>query len=107
MVDTRSTLPRNAARGPHRLRERGDRECRPIPRSRLVDLEACVGCSLGAIYNLVADLEELVLRVSQRTLAALDAELDAVYVLDSIAAGTQLLAWSKCYAAFAASYRNL
>ena len=78
-----------------------------LPALKARDLAACVGCSLGAIYNLVADLDELVLRVSQRTLAALDAELDAVGVFDSTDAGAQLLAWSKCYAAFAASNRNL
>lgn len=36
-----------------------------------------IGCSLGAIYNLVADMDELVLRVGSRTLARLDATLSA------------------------------
>ena len=71
------------------------------------DLAACVGCSLGAIYNLVADLDELVLRVSLRTLAALDAELDAVEGPDTADAQAQLVAWAKAYAAFAAANRNL
>ncbi len=36
-----------------------------------------IGCSLGAIYNLVVDMDELVLRVGSRTLARLDAALSA------------------------------
>ena len=36
-----------------------------------------IGCALGAIYNLVADMDELVLRVGSRTLARLDAALSA------------------------------
>ena len=71
------------------------------------DLAACVGCSLGAIYNLVADLDDLVLRVSQRTLAALDAALDAVESTGLDETQAQLIAWAKAYAAFAAAHRNL
>lgn len=37
-----------------------------------------VGCAVGAIYNVFADLDELVLAVNARTLAALEAELAAV-----------------------------
>lgn len=36
------------------------------------DLAEAIGCSLGAIYNLVQDMDELVLRVGSRTLARLD-----------------------------------
>jgi len=41
------------------------------------DLAASVGCALGAIYNLVLDLDELILLVNGRTLAALEHELAA------------------------------
>jgi AcrR family transcriptional regulator len=41
------------------------------------DLAAEVGCSVGAIYNVVADLDELVLAVNGRTLAMMEAELAA------------------------------
>src|ERR1700730_18090468 len=34
-----------------------------------------VGCALGAIYNVFADLDDLVLAVNSRTLAALEREL--------------------------------
>lgn len=36
-----------------------------------------IGCALGAIYNLVQDMDELVLCVGSRTLARLDAALSA------------------------------
>jgi hypothetical protein len=39
------------------------------------DLADAIGCSLGAIYNLVQDMDELVLRVGSRTLARLDEAL--------------------------------
>jgi AcrR family transcriptional regulator len=39
------------------------------------DLAEATGCSLGAIYNLVQDMDELVLRVGSRTLARLDGAL--------------------------------
>ena len=71
------------------------------------DLAVCVGCSLGTIYNLVTDLDELVLRVSQRTLAALDAELAAAEAPSDLDARAQLVAWALAYAAFAAANRNL
>ena len=34
-----------------------------------------IGCANGAVYNLVADMDELILRVGSRTLARLDAAL--------------------------------
>lgn len=37
-----------------------------------------VGCAVGAIYNLVADMDELILRVGSRTLARLDRALREV-----------------------------
>lgn len=42
---------------------------------RARDLAAEIGCALGAIYNLVEDMDELVLRVGSRTLARLDEAL--------------------------------
>ena len=71
------------------------------------DLAGCVGCSLGAIYNLVGDLDELVLRASHRTLAALDAALDAAALPADADGEAQLVAWAHAYAAFAAADRNL
>jgi AcrR family transcriptional regulator len=42
-------------------------------RARALALE--VGCAVGAIYNVVADIDELVLLVNERTLAALERHL--------------------------------
>jgi AcrR family transcriptional regulator len=42
------------------------------------DLAQAIGCSTGAVYNLVEDMDELVMRVGSRTLARLDAALTAV-----------------------------
>ena len=78
-----------------------------LPALKARDLAACVGCSLGAIYNLVADLDELTLRVSRRTLAALDVELNAAEISGALDTQAQLVAWAKAYAAFAAGNRNL
>ncbi len=44
---------------------------------RARDLAPEIGVSLGALYNLVRDMDELVLRVGSRTLARLDATLAA------------------------------
>ena len=40
-------------------------------------LASAVGCAVGAIYNVVADLDDLVIEVNSRTLAALDRKLAA------------------------------
>src|SRR3954449_13416343 len=44
---------------------------------RARDLAAEVGCAVGAIYNAVADLDELIYAVNARTLAALEATFTA------------------------------
>lgn len=64
-----------------------------------------IGCALGAIYNLVADMDELVLRVGSRTLARLDAALSAAESEDAPistdAAADRLVAIALAYCAFA------
>lgn len=74
-------------------------------------LADCVGCSVGAIYNLVSDLDELILLVAQRTMADLNGRLDAI---DSAGVHTgaksgdpdRFVAWALAYGAFAAQNRN-
>src|SRR3954471_19900177 len=44
---------------------------------RARELAAEVGCAVGAIYNVVADLDELIYAVNARTLAALEATFTA------------------------------
>jgi AcrR family transcriptional regulator len=50
---------------------------RGLPGLKARDLAAEVGCAVGAIYNVVDDLDELVFAVNSRTLAALEATLEA------------------------------
>lgn len=64
-----------------------------------------IGCALGAIYNLVRDMDELVLRVGSRTLARLDEALGhasqaALAKAPEDAAG-RLIAVALAYSAFA------
>lgn len=68
-------------------------------------LADCVGCSIGAIYNLVADLDELVLLVAQRTMTALNASLEASGPAGAADVET-FVAWAQAYCAFAAAHRN-
>ena len=70
-------------------------------KARELAREIC--CSLGAIYNLVADMDELVLRVGSRTLARLDAALSAApQPASSQAEATDaLVAVALAYCAFA------
>lgn len=69
------------------------------------ELAGEIGCALGAIYNLVRDMDELVLRVGSRTLARLDEALGhasqgALAAAPEDAAG-RLVAIALAYSAFA------
>ena len=75
---------------------------------RARELARCGGFSLGAIYNLVEDLDELTLLVGQRTMAKLDAALErAEGQGDDNDLGAQLIAWARAYAGFAAEHHEL
>ena len=68
-----------------------------------------VGCAVGAIYNVVADLDELVLLANARTLAALDAALAAAIAPDGQGpdwAIEQLNRLALAYLDFAAAHRR-
>lgn len=69
------------------------------------DLADAIGCSLGAIYNLVQDMDELVLRVGSRTLAQLDAALAEATKCSASASSADatdtLVAIAQTYCAFA------
>ncbi|GGE32970.1 TetR family transcriptional regulator [Agaricicola taiwanensis] len=64
-----------------------------------------VGCAVGAIYNLVSDMDELVLRVGSRTLARLDEALTAAAMEEPpaslVEASDSLVALALAYCAFA------
>ena len=69
------------------------------------------GCALGAIYNLVEDMDEIVLRVGTRTLGRLDdalSEAAARHHLNSTADAIELLVCiAVAYCQFAAANKNL
>ncbi len=73
---------------------------------RARDIAKCAGCSVGAIYNHVADLDELALRVAQRTMANLDVHLEAAALPAGATCEAQLVAWALSYRAFADAERN-
>lgn len=66
-----------------------------------------VGCAVGAIYNAVEDLDELILLANSRTLAALERDLTAVRETDDDnpdAAISQLVQLALAYLTFAATH---
>jgi AcrR family transcriptional regulator len=69
------------------------------------DVTQRAGCALGAIYNAVADLDELVMRVNSRTLDRLGAALAPASGAGSPEAVT--LALADAYAVFALENRRL
>ncbi|MGL4238838.1 TetR/AcrR family transcriptional regulator [Tabrizicola sp.] len=69
------------------------------------DVTQRAGCALGALYNAVADLDELVLRVNSRTLARLGAALAPTSGAATPEAVT--LALADAYAVFALENRRL
>lgn len=74
---------------------------------RARDLAEKAGCAVGAIYNAVDDLDQLVLLVNVRTLAALEQHLAAAQgddVADSVdSAIAELVRLALAYLAFAAA----
>lgn len=75
---------------------------------RARDLAQDIGVALGAIYNLVADLDELVLLVAGRTLARLDAALEqAAASASAQMPAERLKVVARAYLAFARSETRL
>ena len=66
-----------------------------------------IGCANGAIYNLVENLDELVLRVGSRTLARLDAALTAAERDGPAAPADMLVRIAVAYCDFAAQNLEL
>lgn len=65
------------------------------------DLARDIGCANGAVYNLVEDVDDLVLRVGSRTMGRLDAALTAAEG-DGIAPAEKLTRIAIAYCDFAA-----
>jgi AcrR family transcriptional regulator len=62
-----------------------------------------IGCANGAVYNLVEDMDDLILRVGSRTLARLDAALTEAESAGPPSAGETLVRIAVAYCDFAAA----
>jgi AcrR family transcriptional regulator len=66
-----------------------------------------IGCANGAVYNLVADMDELILLVGSRTLHRLDATLTEAESRDPVSAIEALVRIAIAYCDFAAENSGL
>jgi AcrR family transcriptional regulator len=71
------------------------------------DLARRIGCANGAVYNLVADMDELILLVGSRTLARLDAALTAAESSGPALPAEMLVRIAVAYCDFAAGHLEL
>src|SRR5215471_298626 len=71
------------------------------------DLAREIGCANGAVYNLVADVDELILRVGSRTLARLDDALTAAESASAPSPQETLVRIAIAYCDFAAKNLEL
>ncbi|MBR0961235.1 TetR/AcrR family transcriptional regulator [Bradyrhizobium japonicum] len=71
------------------------------------DLAREIGCANGAVYNLVADVDELVLRVGSRTLLRLDEALSAAEGAGAPSPQATLIRIAIAYCDFAAENLEL
>src|SRR3954447_16808967 len=71
------------------------------------ELAGRIGCANGAVYNLVEDVDELILRVGSRTLARLDATLEVAETTRHAPPGATLVRIAVAYCDFAAANLEL
>jgi AcrR family transcriptional regulator len=71
------------------------------------DLAREIGCANGAVYNLVEDVDELILRVGSRTLARLDTALSSAESEGPASAPEMLVRIAVAYCDFAAENLEL
>jgi AcrR family transcriptional regulator len=71
------------------------------------DLARQIGCANGAVYNLVEDMDELILRVGSRTLRRLDAALEVAESAGGAEPGETLVRIALAYCDFAAANLEL
>src|SRR3954453_10185234 len=71
------------------------------------DLAREIGCANGAVYNLVADMDELILLVGSRTLTRLDAALTSAESNGPAAPAETLVRIAVAYCDFAAENLEL
>jgi AcrR family transcriptional regulator len=77
-------------------------EAQGLGELRARDLAKSAGCSLGAIYNVFADLDELILEVNANTLRAIDQTMSAIEEPDPV---LQFLGLADAYTSYAAGNR--
>jgi AcrR family transcriptional regulator len=77
-------------------------ETRGLAHLRARDLANLAGCSLGAIYNVFSDLDELILAVSANTLTAIDRDMAEIEGEDPL---QRLTAMADAYLTYAARNR--
>jgi AcrR family transcriptional regulator len=70
------------------------------------ELASQIGCANGAVYNLVEDVDELILRVGSRTLRRLDAALEVAETGRAVP-GETLVSIAVAYCDFAAANLEL
>lgn len=78
-------------------------EAQGLGELRARDLAKSTGCSLGAIYNVFADLDELILEVNANTLRAIDQAMAAIEEPDPT---RQFLSLADAYVSYAADNRQ-
>jgi AcrR family transcriptional regulator len=71
------------------------------------ELARQIGCANGAVYNLVEDMDELILRVGSRTLARLDAALNLAESSDPASPAEMLVRIALAYCDFAVENHEL
>lgn len=71
------------------------------------DLAREIGCANGAVYNLVADMDELILRVGSRTLNRLDEALSLAVSAGDLSPREALIRIAIAYCDFAAENLQL
>src|SRR5215472_10288240 len=78
-----------------------------LPGLKTRDLAREIGVANGAVYNLVEDVDELILRVGSRTLARLDMALSAAEQDEPAGAANRLVRIATAYCDFAADNLEL
>jgi AcrR family transcriptional regulator len=80
---------------------------RGLPSLKTRDLAREIGVANGAVYNLVEDVDELILKVGSRTLARLDAALSAAEQNEPASPAKRLVRVAIAYCDFAADNLEL
>ncbi len=78
-------------------------EAQGLGELRARDLAKTAGCSLGAIYNVFSDMDQLILEVNANTLRAIDRTMGAIYEPDP---AQKFCLLADAYVLYAAGHRR-